>query len=207
VADTGCGMDDETRKRVFEPFFTTKEMGHGTGLGLSMVYGLVKQHNGFIWLDSAPDRGTTFELYLPVVPPSSRLHREEHPTRGPGGAETILLAEDDDMVARLTRTILERAGYTVLTARDGVEAVGLFRQHAETIDLLLFDVTMPRCGGVEAYEQIRALRPGIRVLLASGYHTVPLGSDAGKIPIVEKPTARDRLLQKVREVLELPEQS
>lgn len=166
VSDAGVGMDQETQKKIFEPFFTTKE-GSGTGLGLAIVYGIVKQHNGYITVSSEPGVGTTFGVYLPLV-----RHVEEEPhapalTMPLGGDETVLVAEDDPAVRVLVESALLELGYRVILARDGQEAVELFRAHHAGVDLAIFDVIMPRKGGKEACDELRQLDPTLKVLLLS----------------------------------------
>jgi PAS domain S-box-containing protein len=205
VTDTGCGMDSKTLARIFEPFFTTKAEGKGTGLGLAMVYGIVKQHEGMIGAYSEVGKGTTLKIYLPAC----EQHAE---TLGPmiqgiasGGTETILLAEDDPGVRKLAQTVLERAGYSVLTAKDGEEAVSLFAQHADNIALIILDVVMPRVGGHKALEQIRALRPEARAIFSSGYsenavHTNFVLHEG--LRLIQKPYAPEALLHAVRDALD-----
>ncbi|HEX2094085.1 MAG TPA: PAS domain S-box protein, partial [Longimicrobiaceae bacterium] len=166
VTDTGHGMDRETQERVFEPFFTTKP--RGTGLGLSTVYGIVKQSGGYIWVYSEPENGTTFRIYLPPVEAPS-----EEAAPGPGaaaptrGAETVLLAEDEETVRRLAKRVLQRSGYTVLEAADGEEALRVAEAHRGPIHLLVTDVVMPRLGGRDLAARLLAARPGLRVLYVS----------------------------------------
>ena len=205
VADTGCGMSQETLERVYEPFFTTKVTGKGTGLGLATVYGIVNQHHGMIQARSKPGKGTTFRIYLPVNEQESPLVEETPVAEAPGGTETVLLAEDEETVRELAKTILERAGYSVLCARDGEEALVLFRESSSRIDVLLFDVVMPNLGGREAYEQIRTLSPGIPVLFTSGYSESALHTNFvlhEGVALVQKPFGRDALLRKLREALD-----
>ena len=205
VTDTGCGMDEETRGKVFEPFFTTKDVGQGTGLGLATVYGLVKQHKGCVHIYSEVGKGTAFKVYLPVVERSVQAVGNKVKGTTPGGTETILLAEDDEMVRSLTRAILERAGYTVLPAGDGEEALAVFEQHRDEIDLLLLDVMMPKLGGRATYDRIREKCPGVRALFASGYSMNAVHTDFvldEGLALIQKPAQRDDLLRKVREVLE-----
>jgi two-component system, cell cycle sensor histidine kinase and response regulator CckA len=205
VTDSGCGMDEETLGKVFEPFFTTKCAGEGTGLGLSTVYGLINQHDGFVHVYSEVDKGTTFKIYLPLAqrqapPVSSEIKRPP-----PGGNETILLAEDDEMVRQLTESILERAGYTVLTANNGEEALAVFEEHADAIDLLLLDVVMPQLGGRAVHERIHRQHPEVRALFASGYSMSAVHTNfvlEEGLNLIQKPAQRDDLLRKVREVLE-----
>jgi two-component system, cell cycle sensor histidine kinase and response regulator CckA len=205
VTDTGCGMDEETIGSIFEPFFTTKEVGEGTGLGLSTVYGLVKQHLGVVHAYSELDRGTSFKVYLPVIERSAAAVGDK--IEGPvvGGSETILLAEDDDAVRELTASILERAGYTVFVVSDGEEALRTFEEHADEIDLALLDVVMPGLGGRSVFEAIRATHPRTRVLFSSGYSMNAVHTnfvlDEG-LTLLRKPYQRDELLRKLREVLD-----
>ncbi|MDK2971605.1 MAG: hypothetical protein PWP23_1360 [Candidatus Sumerlaeota bacterium] len=207
VTDTGIGMNKETLDHIFEPFFTTKEVGKGTGLGLATVYGIVKQHGGMITAESQPGEGSIFHVYLPVSgmeagPVKSASHHA--PVRG---SETILLAEDDEMVRNLARLVLERAGYTVLATHDGASAVALFRKHASEIDLAILDVVMPGMGGREALDEMRRIRPGAKVLFASGYSENALHTnfvlDEG-LTLIAKPYGRDTLLRAVRNVLAKP---
>ncbi len=205
VADTGVGMDSSTLGRVFEPFFTTKSPGKGTGLGLATVYGLVKQHRGFIHVYSEPELGTTFRIYLPEVESTAAFHEDHDEPEPVGGTETVLVAEDDAMVRDLTRSILEGAGYTVLTAADGREAVQIFAAHADVIDLAILDVVMPELGGRAVHEHMLAVRPEVRVLFSSGYSMDAIHTDfeldAG-LSLIQKPFTHQDLLCKVREVLE-----
>jgi two-component system, cell cycle sensor histidine kinase and response regulator CckA len=168
VSDTGVGMDDATRQRMFEPFFTTKALGKGTGLGLSTVYGIVEQSNGTIWVYSEPGQGTTFKIYFPChdqLPSPPPVHTHTSTV----GSETILLVEDERAVRNLTKRILQAAGYTVLEAGNGSDALALIESHRGTIDLLLTDVVMPGMNGRELAARIASLRPGIKVLYTSGY--------------------------------------
>ncbi len=205
VTDTGCGMDAETQEHIFEPFFTTKEGDKGTGLGLSTVYGIVRQHNGMIQVYSETGVGTTFRVYLPVVEGSKAADRVRAPRAPSGGREAILLAEDNDAVRSLAEELLARAGYRVLTAEDGEEAIRVFDENAGEIDLAVLDVVMPKLGGRAVFNHIRQKRPGSRVLFASGY-----SRDAGHtnfvldegVQLIQKPYQRDTLLRKVREVLD-----
>ena len=205
VSDTGCGMDEETMANVFEPFFTTKGVGEGTGLGLSTVYGLVKQHQGMIHAHSEVDWGTTFKVYLPLVerPAAPVADRLEGPALG--GTETILLAEDDEMVRTLSQTVLERAGYTVLTACDGEDALRVFDERVDDIDMALLDVMMPKLGGRAVFEHIQKARPNMRVLFASGYSMSAIHTDFvldEGLELVQKPCPPDDLLRRVRQLLD-----
>jgi signal transduction histidine kinase len=146
-ADTGAGMDEKTIERIFEPFFTTKEPGKGTGLGLAMVYGAVKQHQGIIMVQSEPDKGTAFKIYLPLSEVGAESSESAEPVRQVSGKETILVAEDDAALRTLAKETLSRFGYRVIEAADGEEAVRVFGEHADAIDLLLVDVIMPKLNG------------------------------------------------------------
>jgi CheY-like chemotaxis protein len=209
VSDTGAGMDENTQKQIFEPFFTTKEVGKGTGLGLSTVYGIVKQHNGFINCYSEPGAGTTFKIYLPrgtkPSDPPVQPSAIERPPLLQGGSETILLAEDDDDLRKLIRQVLEDFGYTVLEASDGDAAVVLFREHHAAISLLLLDIIMPKKNGRDAYAEMRDLEPAIKVLFTSGY-TADIIHKQGLLDqgleFILKPVSPTELLKKVRDVLD-----
>ena len=205
VTDTGHGMDTETLEHIFEPFFTTKSVGEGTGLGLSTVYGLVKQHEGLVHVSSEIGKGTVFQVYLPRIDAESREDNSESPASSRGGSETILLAEDDPHVRNLTKVVLERAGYTVLPASDGVEALELFEGRRDEINLVLLDVVMPRLGGRAVYERIREIHPQCRVLFASGYSMDTVENEflaRENARLIQKPVSRDKLLRNVREVLD-----
>jgi two-component system cell cycle sensor histidine kinase/response regulator CckA len=206
VSDTGMGMDEETRKHIFEPFFTTKGVGKGTGLGLAMAYGIIKQHEGFINVYSEPNKGSTFRIYLPLIAPEAvedaTMHQEEAPARG---AETVLLAEDDASLRKLSRTVLAQYGYTVIEANDGEDAVKKFIENKDTIHLLLFDLIMPKMNGKEAYDEIRKIQPDMKVIFVSGYapDIIRQKSSLEKgAHLVYKPIAPIDLVRKVRSVLD-----
>lgn len=206
VSDTGSGMDQETQARIFEPFFTTKEVGKGTGLGLSTVYGIVKQSDGNIWVYSEQGMGTVFKVYLPRIDDTaaSTIDKQAQETSVPRGTETILLVEDEDVVRGLTRKILMQAGYNVLDAKGGDEAIRLFHAHAGPIDLLLTDVVMPEISGKEIADRLLQLRPSIRVLFMSGYTDeaiVQHGVLDANVKFIQKPFTWVGLTRKVREVL------
>jgi PAS domain S-box-containing protein len=206
LRDNGTGMEEETRDKIFEPFFTTKEVGRGTGLGLSIVYGIILQHSGFIQCESRAGSGTVFTIYLPL-----RMSQSDPPPEksaditGRGHGETILIAEDDEQVRKITSSTLEASGYRVIEARDGVEAVELFRIHQDSIDLLLIDVIMPRKNGREALEEIRSLDSGVKACFISGYSDDILrdrGIPAPRIPVLPKPLPPLRLAAEVRSLLD-----
>lgn len=206
VSDNGCGMDEDIRSHLFEPFFTTKEVGKGTGLGLAMVYGIVKQSGGDITVYSEPERGTTFKIYLPAYPGSTA--NEVNPqvqTLIQGGNETILLVEDDESVRDLVQETLREKGYIILEARQGDEALSLAGQYRGQIDLLLTDVVMPRMSGRELAEWLKIIQPQIKVLFISGYTddaVVRHGLLDAEIEFLAKPFLPNDLAAKVREVLD-----
>jgi two-component system cell cycle sensor histidine kinase/response regulator CckA len=208
VTDTGDGMDATTRSRVFEPFFTTKEVGKGTGLGLATVYGIVKQSNGNIWVQSEPGRGTMFEVYLPLAergPEDEEARPEEQAAAVPRGSETILLVEDEEAVRDLAREVLRGQGYTVLSARHGAEALLTSEAHGGPIELLLADVVMPGMSGIELAGRLTALRPDIRILFTSGYAGDRLGhpGHGGAPPdLLQKPFTPETLARRVRQALD-----
>ncbi len=206
VADTGRGMDIETQNHIFEPFFTTKPPGHGTGLGLSTVYGIVEQAGGRIGFRSAPDRGTTFVVYLPAKSaPEGHAERIGPPPRLPAGTETILVAEDEDSVRSMVRKILAAAGYTVLEARHGADALLVSREYPHKIDLLLTDVVMPEMNGLRLAEVIRAERPDTQIVFMSGYTRDEVdrkGLTEPGVTLIHKPFTVNELALLVRGTLD-----
>ncbi|MBX7255377.1 MAG: PAS domain S-box protein [Candidatus Hydrogenedentes bacterium] len=205
VTDTGCGMEKTVLEHVFEPFFTTKGEGEGTGLGLATVYGIVKHHDGMIHTYSEVGKGTTFKVYLPISQRAAVTIGDKVTGMAPGGTETILLAEDEEMILNLAARLLRDAGYTVLTASDGIEAMYMFDAHADAIDLALLDVVMPRMGGREVQKRIREKKPHVKFLFASGYSANAIHTNfvlAEDLQLIQKPYQRDALLRKVREVLD-----
>ncbi len=208
VSDTGCGMDAEVRSHLFEPFFTTKEVGQGTGLGLSTVYGIVEQSGGRIRVTSEVGRGSTFRIYFPgVAEPDAAPAPAEAPAGPAAGAETVLLVEDDEIVRALAREALERAGYTVLEARDGREALAIAERHRGPIHLLLTDVVMPGMSGPEVAGRLTAARAGLKVLFMSGYTDNAIGQRGVLDPgtaLLPKPFTPAQLTRKLREVLDAP---
>jgi two-component system, cell cycle sensor histidine kinase and response regulator CckA len=204
VADDGEGMDEATRSKIFEPFFTEKEPGEGVGLGMAMVYGLMKQHRGYVDVESAPGLGTTVQTWFPVT-----KDRAAAPLRGPRtprepGAEVILLVEDEEPILQAARRILEREGYTVLTASDGEEAVRIYRDKEDQVDLLLTDVVLPKLSGPEVYGAIREGGDPVRVLFMSGYpaHTLRTNAELDPShPFLQKPWSVDEFRRAVRQAL------
>jgi signal transduction histidine kinase/ActR/RegA family two-component response regulator len=208
VTDTGQGMSPETKAHIFEPFFTTKEVGKGTGLGLATVYGVVKQSGGFVWVESVLGQGTTFEIYLPQSLETRRIDRDS-PTPLPvgRGTETILVVEDEADVRELTCEFLKVSGYSVLSACNGIEALELLTRYTGRIHLALSDVIMPKMGGLELIERLRAVRPDIKVMLMSGYSeysTGPKDPALAHVPILQKPFSRPSLITRIRETLAVP---
>ena len=206
VRDTGVGMDAPTQARVFEPFFTTKEVGKGTGLGLATAYGIVKQSNGYITLDSRVGGGTTFRIYLPRASADEEhelVRSAEHRTAR--GMETVLVVEDEPLVREIALRTLRRYGYNVLEATDGVEALSVAAQYAARIDLVLADVVMPRMGGAELVRELQRRRPDVRALFMSGYtddEVVRRGVASNSATLLQKPFIPDRLARAVREALD-----
>jgi PAS domain S-box-containing protein len=205
VRDTGCGMDEATRNLIFEPFFTTKDPGKGTGLGLSSVYGIVKQCEGEIEVDSQPGRGTTFSIHWPATSRAVAETGRERPQETASGQATVLFVEDEAPVRRLVCRVLESAGYRVLVAESGEEAMNLFARHCDEVDVLLTDVVMPGMGGFELARRLAARRPELRLLCVSGYpgDQVPgLEASEQTPPLLQKPFSPAELLEKLRAVLE-----
>jgi PAS domain S-box-containing protein len=205
-ADTGTGMDRLTYEKIFEPFFTTKEAGKGTGLGLSIIYGIVRQHKGFIRVESRPGEGTVFRIYFPEQSPArtETVKQEVHlPYKG---SETILLAEDEPEVRNLLRLTLTQAGYTVIPAVNGQDAVNKFFQQRDSIQLLIFDVIMPKKDGREARNEIAKVKPDVKTLFLSGYTDDLISMDSVKnegLHFLSKPILPEELLKKVREILDV----
>ncbi len=207
VSDTGTGMGEEIRKRIFEPFFTTKPEGSGTGLGLSVVFGIIRQHDGFIDIESEVGKGTTFTVYLPLVHSRARPVTSEVKRHVLGGNETIFIVEDNHQVRGLARLILKGAGYNVIEATDGVEALEIFRKHADGIDLVVMDVVMPRMGGKEVMKRIREINPGIRIVFTSGYSASGIHTNfilEEGLEFIPKPYSTEVLRSRIREVLDNP---
>jgi CheY-like chemotaxis protein len=205
VSDTGTGMTPEVVKQIFEPFFTTKGAGQGTGLGLSTVYGIVKQSGGYIWVDSEPGRGTVFEIYLPCVDePLEAVTLGASPLQRAEGFETVLLVDDDVGIRDLLCRALKDGGYHVLTAPDGLEARAVAEAHAGSIDILITDLVMPRMGGADLAAQLSAAHRDLAVLYISGYtdrrewklEALQVGR-----AYLQKPFIPSVLMRKVRELL------
>ncbi|MGO8945017.1 MAG: PAS domain S-box protein [Syntrophobacteraceae bacterium] len=206
VSDNGSGMSEEVRSNIFEPFFTTKEIGKGTGLGLSTVYGIVKQNDGFIYVESEPGKGTTFKIYLPrFEAETAHVPSGEINVKRLTGTETILLVEDDEAILDLGKMILENLGYTVLAAQTVVDSISLVKEHPGDIHLVITDVVMPEMNGRELAEKLRVIRPNLKCLYMSGYTADVIahrGILDGGLNFIQKPFRRDDLAAKVRQVLD-----
>ncbi len=201
IQDTGEGLSEEAREHLFEPFFTTKAFGKGTGLGLAMCYGIVKQNGGHIAVDSQPGSGTTFTIYLPEADGALEAARPARPSLPvPVGQETLLFVEDDDLLRYLTVSELARSGYRVIEAANGEEALKAAEQHGGAIHLLITDVVMPKMGGLELASRFRSSRPKSPVLFISGYDT--MNEAEPRASVLAKPFANDALLARVRELLD-----
>jgi PAS domain S-box-containing protein len=206
VSDTGTGMNENTKQRIFEPFFTTKEVGKGTGLGLAMIYGIIKQHDGYIDVYSEPGEGTTFKIYLPVIKAevgkSGPLEIED-PLKG--GSETILIAEDDNVVRNFTKDILEGHGYKIIEAVDGEDAVNKFLENKDRVQMLVLDVIMPKKDGSEVFDEIKKIQPDIKAIFMSGYTADVIQRrriiEEG-LNFVSKPLSPVEFLRKIRDTLD-----
>jgi two-component system, cell cycle sensor histidine kinase and response regulator CckA len=205
VSDTGMGMTEETKQRIFEPFFTTKRDKKGTGLGLAMVYGIIKNHNGYIDVESETGLGTTFSIYLPLstkelaeIKNTDEYNKE--------GLETILVAEDEDIMRDLLVEMLDSGGYQVITAENGREALDIYQDRAREIDLVILDMMMPELDGPTAFRQLKKINPEVKVLLSSGYNEDEQSQDIlneGVLGFLQKPYGISDLLDKVRTVMDL----
>lgn len=207
VRDTGAGIEDRIRDRIFEPFFTTKEVGKGTGLGLSVVYNIVKQHNGYINVESKPGMGTTFKIYLPLSVEDHVTGMRERSVSISGGVETILVVDDDENVRNLIGDVLKEFGYTVLLAKDGDEAIRIFEDNKDKIDPLMVDLIMPGKNGKIVHDEVKKIRPGVKILFTSGYSEEALISKGilkaeEKAKVIYKPVSPVLLLRAIRGVLD-----
>ncbi len=203
VFDTGIGMTEAVREKVFDPFFTTKETGKGTGLGLSTVYGIVKQHNGFINVYSEPGNGTTFRIYFPLVSADTLIEQEETPVIQKG-TETILVAEDDNQLRQLVKEVLGKYGYKIIEAVDGDDAIVKFRQHRR-VDLMIVDSVMPKKNGRQVYEAVKKTDPAVKVLFTSGHMrdtVLSRGIAQSGFDFLPKPVSPIELLTMVRKILD-----
>jgi two-component system, cell cycle sensor histidine kinase and response regulator CckA len=206
IRDNGTGMKAETKLRIFEPFFTTKEVGKGTGLGLSVVYGIIRQHKGMIYVDSDLGKGTVFSIYLPLSKENTDIEvkpiREANSKRG---SETVLMAEDNETLRKMTKDVLESNGYKVVSAENGETALAVFRKHKETIDIVILDLIMPGKRGFDVYREIAKEAPKVKVLFVTGYSEdeVEHGEIRAKgLPLLSKPYTPFEFLRHVRETLD-----
>ncbi|MBT9438751.1 MAG: response regulator, partial [Desulfobacterales bacterium] len=206
VSDTGSGMDKKTQEHIFEPFFTTKEVGKGTGMGLSTIYGIIKQNNGFVWVYSEPGQGATFKVYLPEVKKDADLEKKEQThVDDLSGSETVLIVEDNDSLRNFAQKILHIYGYRTLNAENGEDALRVCKEHDGRIDLMITDVVMPKMGGREAAKRLQPLYPQMKVIYMSGYTDnaiVHHGVLEPGLNFLEKPFTPEGLARKVREVLD-----
>ncbi|MCX5826540.1 MAG: response regulator [Deltaproteobacteria bacterium] len=205
ISDMGVGMDEATRERIFEPFFTTKEMGRGTGLGLASVYGIVKGHDGYIDVQSEPNKGTTFRIYFPVSQQPAVAENEPSIDHLLRGVETILFVDDEDEIVTVSKSLLEVMGYRVLTARNGQEALQIYGQQKNNIDIVLLDMIMPGMNGERVYEKLKEINPDVRILLLSGYSkdreaTAVLAKQCGGF--IQKPFKINDLSRSIRQAME-----
>ncbi|HEC99941.1 MAG TPA: PAS domain-containing sensor histidine kinase [Proteobacteria bacterium] len=203
VTDTGIGMDKKTMERIFDPFFTSKELGRGTGLGLASVYGIIKGHDGYIGVDSNKGYGTAFSIYMPA---SEKAVQESVKTTDGfiKGTETVLLVDDEEVIRKVGQAMLQATGYRALTAKDGIEAIEVYRNHRDDIDLVLLDMVMPNMGGGETYDTLKEINSDIRVLLSSGYSIEGQATEIlkrGCNGFIQKPFTIKQLSKKIREIL------
>ncbi|MBW1847958.1 MAG: response regulator, partial [Deltaproteobacteria bacterium] len=203
VTDTGTGMDDETRKRIFDPFFTTKEKERGTGMGLSSAYGIIKNHEGFITVDSEPDVGSTFTIYLPAS--RKKVKKDKKPAkRLARGSGTILLIDDEQMMLDVGKEMLKELGYDVLIARAGNEGVKIYKKYQEKIDMVILDMIMPGTTGGDVYDSLKEINHDIKVLLSSGYSINGKANiilERGCNGFIQKPFNMEQLSLKISEIL------
>jgi CheY-like chemotaxis protein len=200
-------MDEATRGRMFEPFFTTKEIGRGTGLGLSVVYGVVNNHRGYIEVESELQQGTSFHLYLPLQPRTivAAPAPAQPAQTATAGTETILVVEDEEMLLMLLQGILEDNGYRVLTAADGQQGLEVYAEHQTEIDLVVTDMGLPRLGGWEMFAKMKGINPNVKAILASGYCDPKIKAEMvaeGAKDFIQKPYVSESVLRRIREILD-----
>jgi CheY-like chemotaxis protein len=204
ISDTGVGMDEKTKERIFEPFFTTKELGRGTGLGLAMVYGIIKSHSGFIDVISEPGKGTAFALYFPASEKEAVKEKSAAP-KIMKGTETILIVDDEPDVLDVSKEILESLGYSLYAVKNGEEAITIYKQKKDEIDLIVLDMIMPGLSGSETFDGIRGVNPSAKIILSSGYSLSSQAQqimDKGCHGFIQKPFNMADISLKIREVLE-----
>jgi two-component system, cell cycle sensor histidine kinase and response regulator CckA len=214
ISDTGIGMAEEVRGRIFEPFFTTKGIGEGTGLGLAIVYSVVKEHNGFIEVESAAAQGTTFRLYLPALktqgdlPAAETVRGKNSESMRAGGRGTVLVVEDEEAVVRLLKKLLPQAGYRVLAAMDGEEAIALYHDHTAEIDIVLLDLGLPKITGLDVIPKLKEQNPRVKIVITTGYLQPELKAElfrAGVKDCIHKPYLINHVIERLGSLLETPE--
>ncbi|MBW1971904.1 MAG: response regulator, partial [Deltaproteobacteria bacterium] len=203
ISDTGVGMSEKVKERIFEPFFTTKEKGHGTGLGLSMVYGVIKNHGGYIDVESYPGMGTTFSIYIPAnhkVKKSKEITPIEEIIHGKG---TILVIDDEEVVRDVLKDMLESIGYNVLTAENGKKGLNIYKSNID-IDLVILDLIMPVMSGKETFQELKKINKNVKVLIATGYakeeHLKEV-LEQGALGVIQKPFTLERLSAKINKII------
>ncbi len=204
VKDTGTGIPPENLERIFEPFFSAKEIGKGTGLGLAMVYGIVKGHNGWIDVESTPGKGASFSIYLPMTKVQTIVEDEETAKELHGGYEMVLIVDDEESVRNYGQALLENFGYTAITASDGIKALEIYNQEKEKINLVILDLSMPRKSGRETLNDLLKINPSIKVIVSSGFDkSGPIQEllEMGAKGFVQKPYRMEEMLGVVRKVL------
>jgi CheY-like chemotaxis protein len=205
IRDTGIGMDEATRKRIFEPFFTTKEKGRGTGLGMASVYGIVKNHAGYIDVTSKPGKGTTVSIWLPVTDKVVADSLQSVGGKITKGSGTVLLVDDEEPICDVTSQLIELLGYRVISATSGWDAIRLYRESREPIDLVILDMIMPEMGGAETFDRLKEIDPNVRVLISSGFSIdeSAYGTMArGAKDFIRKPFDMATLSKKIKNALE-----
>ncbi len=205
LSDTGTGMDEKTREKIFEPFFTTKEVGKGTGLGLSIIYGIIRQHNGAVTVETELGKGSVFTFFVPLLAMETGKEEPRGKALPSGGGETILVAEDEELVRLFLEKALHRAGYHVIAASDGEEAIAAFREHKDGIDLVVSDMVMPKKTGKALYDIISDLKPGTKIIFITGYSPDMIdlkGVPEGEVNFITKPFSKNDLLLNIRRLLD-----
>jgi CheY-like chemotaxis protein len=205
ITDTGTGIPDHIKDRIFDPFFTTKEVGKGTGLGLSTVIGIVRSHNGALSLESEPGKGTKFTIYLPATPGESVVAKEVNaPEEAPGNGQLILLVDDEKGVLEMSRLVLERNGYRIETARDGIEGLAYFAKHADEVELVITDIHMPNFDGISLIKAMRQLNPNIPIIGSTGQTSESEEAKLSSLALnrfLKKPYSKRQLLSAAAELL------